>query len=241
MDKNGNPFVALMARWGGGAGEVQAVDFSKNPPAVTRVGDMHHLRTTGSFTLLPNGQVFASGGSYNWNDLATAVYQSELYDPYTQKWYLAAWSSIPRLYHSNALLLPDGTVLTTGGGAPGPVNELNGQIYYPPYLYKQDGSGQAAARPTIVSAPQALALNQTFQLTVGANDQVGTINLIRVGAPTHDFNPEQRLIPVTFTQNGTQISAWLSASPGLAPPGYYMLFVLNTAGVPAIAKIVFVG
>ncbi len=241
MDKNGNPFVALMARWGGGAGEVQAVDFSKNPPVVSRVGDMHYLRTTGSFTLLPNGQVFASGGSAQWNVLSTAVYQSELYNPSTQTWTLAASTTIPRLYHSNALLLPDGTVLTTGGGAPGPVNNLNGQIYYPPYLYRQDGSGLAATRPTIVSAPQTLTLNQTFQLTVGANDQVGTISLIRAGNPTHNYNSEQRLVPVTFQQNGTQIIASLSASPSLAPPGYYMLFVLNKAGVPAIAKIVSIG
>src|SRR3984893_623869 len=65
--------------------------------------------------------------------------------------------------------------------------------------------------------------------------------LIRVGADTHDFNPEQWLIPVPFTQNGTQITATLSASAELAPPGYYMLFVFNTAGVPAVAKIISIG
>ena len=78
-------------------------------------------------------------------------------------------------------------------------------------------------------------------MTVGANDKISMINLIRVGADTHDFNPEQRLIPVPFTQSGTQITATLSASPELAPPGYYMLFVFNTAGVPAVAKIISIG
>ena len=140
-----------------------------------------------------------------------------------------------------SLLLPDGSVLTAGGGAPGPVNELNAEIYYPSYLYLQDGSGNPAPRPTIVSAPStstALTLGQNFLVTVGANDQIGVINLIRVGADTHDFNSEQRLIPVPFTQSGTQITATLSASAALAPPGYYMLFVFNTAGVPAVAKII---
>ena len=78
-------------------------------------------------------------------------------------------------------------------------------------------------------------------MTVRANDKISKVNLIRVGADTHDFNSEQRLIPVPFTQSGTQITATLSASAHLAPPGYYMLFVFNTAGVPAVAKIISIG
>ena len=239
LDANGNPFSVLMARYGG---EAQVVDISKNPPVVTRVGNLNYTRSTGQLTLLPDGEVFANGGSTNFNDLTTAVYQSELYNRLTGTWTLGATAANPRLYHNSSLLLPDGSVLTAGGGAPGPVNELNAEIYYPPYLYLKDGSGNPAPRPTIVSAPStALTLGQNFLVTVGANDQIRMINLIRVGADTHDFNPEQRLIPVPFTQSGTQITATLSASAELAPPGYYMLFVLNTAGVPAVAKIISIG
>jgi hypothetical protein len=208
---------------------------------VTRVGNLNYVRVTGQFTLLPDGSVLASGGSLNFNDLSTAVYQSEIYSPSTGTWTLDATAAVPRLYHNSALLLPDGSVLTAGGGAPGPVNELNAEIYYPPYLYLQDGSGNPAPRPTIVSAPSALTLNQSFLVTVGANDRIGKINLIRVGADTHDFDSEQRLIPLPYTQSGTQITATLSASPQLAPPGYYMLFAFNRAGVPAVAKIISVG
>jgi Domain of unknown function (DUF1929)/CARDB len=130
-------------------------------------------------------------------------------------------------------------VLTGGGGAPGPVNELNAEIYFPPYLYLPDGSGNPAPRPQIISAPStALQLGQNFLMTVGANDQIGKVNLIRVPANTHDFNPEQRLISLPFTQSGTQITATLNASPNLAPPGYYMIFVFNSSGVPAVAKII---
>ena len=244
IDVNGNPFSALMARWGAQNDEVQSVDFSKNPPVVTRVGNTNYFRVTGQFTLLPNGQVFASGGSTNFNDLTTAIYQSEVYNRTTGTWTLDATAAEPRLYHNSALLLPDGSVLTAGGGAPGPVNELNAEIYYPAYLYLQDGSGNPAPRPTIISAPStstALTLGQNFSVTVGANNTISMINLIRVGADTHNFNSEQRLIPVPFTQSGTQITATLSASPELAPPGYYMLFVFNTAGVPAIANIIKIG
>jgi hypothetical protein len=73
---------------------------------------------------------------------------------------------------------------------------------------------------------------------MGAKDKVLAINLIRLGADTHDFNSEQRLIPLPFAQNGIQVTATLRASRNLAPPGYYMLFVFNTAGVPSVAKIV---
>jgi hypothetical protein len=239
LDAKGNPFSVLMARY---SGEAQVVDISKTPPVVTRVGNLHYTRSTGQLTLLPDGEVFANGGSANFNDLTTAVYQSELYNRLTGTWTLGATAAIPRLYHNSSLLLKDGSVLTAGGGAPGPVNELNAEIYYPPYLYLKDGSGKPAPRPTLVSAPStALTLNQRFLVTVGANDKISKVNLIRVGADTHDFNSEQRLIPVPFTQSGTQITATLSASAHLAPPGYYMLFVFNTAGVPAVAKIISIG
>src|SRR4029077_19535562 len=169
-------------------------------------------------TLLPDGEVFANGGSANFNDLTTAVYQSELYNILTGTWTLGATAAIPRLYHNSSLLLTDGSVLTAGGGAPGPVNELNAEIYYPPYLYLKDGSGNPAPRPTVISTPSSITVGQGFLLTVGANDKISSINLIRVGANTHDFNSEQRLIPLPFTQNGTQISATLNASPQLMPP-----------------------
>jgi hypothetical protein len=237
LDAQGNPFSALMVRNGK---YVQLVDISRNPPVVTNVNFLSYDRIWGNATLLADGSVLASGGSGAANQLTNVAYQVEIYNRLTGTWTLGATAAIPRLYHSSALLLPDGSVLTGGGGAPGPVNELNAEIYYPPYLYLQDGSGNPAPRPTIFSSPSTLNLNQNFLLTVGANDTVGAINLIRVGSNTHTFNPEQRLIPVPFTQSGTQVTATLHASANIAPPGYYMLFVLNSSGVPAVAPIVFV-
>jgi len=150
----------------------------------------------------------------------------------------AASASIPRLYHSAAILLPDGSVLTGGGGQVGPVDELNAEIYYPYYLYLNDGSGQPAPRPTIVSAPSTLNVGQYFSMTVGSNDQILYINLIRMGFTTHNFDSEQRRIPVHFVQNGAAITASLTNSPESTPPGYYMLFVFNSSGVPAVAPII---
>jgi hypothetical protein len=230
---------------------VQVVDLSSstpglNSPCSTPPCYLNYDRMWGNATVLADGKVLVSGGSAIDNQIYDAsgndvdAYQVEIYNPNPSPgtWTLGDSASQPRLYHSAALLLPDGSVLTGGGGAPGPVNELNVEIYYPAYLYLNDRSGNPAPRPTIVSAPSKLRLGQTFSVTVGSNDQIGAVNLIRVGFSTHSFNPEQRLIHVPFSQSGQTVTGKVKPAPEKIPPGYYMLFVLNTAGVPAVAKIV---
>jgi hypothetical protein len=229
------PFKVLTVR---ADKRAQVVDISSFPPVVTDVANLNYDRIWGNATVLPDGKILVTGGSGVINELTNVAYQSEIFDPAIGTWTLGASASIPRLYHSATLLLPDGSVLTGGGGAAGPVSELNGEIYYPAYLYAQDGSGNPAPRPQIVSAPSTLQLNHNFSVTVGSNDTVGWINLIRVGSNTHSFNSEERLIPVPFSQTGTTITATLSSSPELVPPGYYMLFVFNSSGVPAVAPII---
>jgi galactose oxidase-like protein len=231
-----SPFKVLTVR---ANHRVQVVDISRSPPVVTQIKPLNNSnRIWGNATLLPDGEVLVSGGAGGNNTLTNVAYQAEVFDPRSGTWTLGASASKPRLYHSSTLLLPDGSVLTGGGGAPGPVNELNAEIYYPAYLYAKDGSGNPAPRPRVVSAPSTLKLGQHFSVTVGTNDTVGQINLIRAGSNTHSFNSEQRLIPVPFSQTGTNITATLNASPELAPPGYYMLFVFNSSGVPAVANII---
>jgi hypothetical protein len=219
----------------------QVVDLSRSPPVVTDVPNLNYDRIWGNATLLPDGEILATGGSGVPNVLTNVAYQAEIFNPYSGTsgtWKLVASASIPRLYHSSALLLPDGTVLTGGGGAPGPVNNLNVEIYYPWYLCAQDGSGNAAPRPTIVSAPSRLILGQNFSMTVGSNDQIIFVDLVRVGSSTHGFDPEQRLIPVAFSQSGTTVTGSVNSAPEQIPPGYYMLFVFNTNAVPAVAIII---
>jgi Domain of unknown function (DUF1929) len=230
---------------------VQVVDLSSsksgvNGPCSMPACHLNYDRMWGNATVLADGKVLVSGGSaidnhiYDSSGNDVDAYQVEIYNPNPPPgtWTLGDSASQPRLYHSAALLLPDGSVLTGGGGAPGPVNELNVEIYYPAYLYLNDRSGNPAPRPTIVSAPSKLRLGQTFSVTVGSNDQIGAVNLIRVGFSTHSFNPEQRLIHVPFSQSGQTVTGKVKPAPEKIPPGYYMLFVLNTAGVPAVAKIV---
>jgi archaellum component FlaF (FlaF/FlaG flagellin family) len=237
LGANGNPFSVLAVRWNR---DTQIVDISQNPPVVSWTSSITYDRRDGNLTVLPDGKILASGGSSGETSLANAVYQSEIYDPATGTWTLDATAAMPRLYHSTTLLLQDGSVLSAGGGAPGPVKNLNAEIYYPPYLYLKDGSGNPAPRPTVSSPPPSIIAGRSFSLTVGASDTISKINLIRVGVNTHTFNSDQRLIPVQFTQSGTTITATVNATTKLMPSGYYMLFAFNSSGVPAVAPIIYV-
>lgn len=202
-------------------------------PAASPAAD----RLYGSATLLADGRVFYNGGSSTGNDLTGAVYTAELWDPVSGAWADAATALKPRLYHSVALLLPDATVLTAGGGAPGPVVNLNAEIYYPPYLYRQDGSGLPAERPVILSAPDVVRHGGSFKLKIDKATTVSRITLVRFGATTHSFHSDQRFMGLGFSRQGTTLQVTAPADLAGAPPGFYMLFLFDAGGVPSVAKV----
>jgi len=222
--------------------EARRIDITNPAPQVTKVSSMHYRRHWGTATVLPNGQVFVSGGSAlnntpkldpNGNGVA---YTSELYSPDTDTWTLGATAVRMRLYHQTNLLLPDATVLTMGGGAPGPQRNLNAEIYYPPYLF--DSNGQRATRPVIDSAPNGLAPGDTFNIGTPASGSIGQVVLVKTGSVTHSFNFDQRFLPLTFTRpDATTLRATVPVL-GRTPPGHYLLFILDNKGVPSEAKII---
>ena len=168
--------------------KVVVVDLNGQQPVVTPTADLDQLRFWSNATVLADGKVLVNGGSPLWkNQLTGVAYAAEIWDPATGQWTLGASAVKPRLYHSTALLLPDGSVLTAGGGAPGPVNNLNAEMYYPPYLY--DAFGQPAARPSLVTAPGSvqLHLNQQFAVTVGSAAPISRVTLVHTGVVTHAF------------------------------------------------------
>jgi hypothetical protein len=221
---------------------VVVVDFTHSVPVVTQTDNIDQERYWASGTILADGKVLVTGGSTVPNELTGVAYQAEIWDPATGHWTAGASAAIPRLYHSNALLLEDASVLTGGGGAPGPLNNLNAEIYYPPYLYKKDGSGQAAVRPVITTAaPQSLLPGNTIKITVGPTDQISRLTFVRKGSATHCNNSDQRFINLSFKQTGKQLTTVLPSDPTILLPGYYMLFAFNSAGVPSTAQVLFVG
>lgn len=206
-------------------------------PTVSTLTSMHYARAFANAVILPNGKVFVTGGqtyAVPFSD-ATAILTPELWDPATQTFTVLPAHTVPRVYHSVALLMMDGRVFTGGGGMCGNcnTNHEDGQIYSPSYLFNSDGS--LATRPVINSAtPASLAVGAT--LTVVTNTAVTNFSLIRYGSATHTVDTDQRRIALTpTTTSGTTYTLLIPADSGIALPGYWMLFALNSAGVPSLA------
>ncbi|WP_457095287.1 galactose oxidase-like domain-containing protein [Lysobacter sp. P5_B9] len=206
-------------------------------PAVQQVASPLYRRHWANSTMLADGRVFVSGGSVADNDPVNGVdYTSELYDPVANTWTVGATAQRMRLYHSTALLLPDATVLTLGGGAIGPELNLNAEIYYPPYLFNTDGT--PAARPIISSAPMTIDPGQTITLGTPDASSISRVTLVKAGSVTHSFNMDQRFLELPFTVAGNELQATLPTNPFETPPGFYLVFIHNNQGVPSEAAMV---
>lgn len=214
------------------------LDLNGAAPRVTPTANVAQVRNLANGTVLADGKVAVTGGSRVYNQLVDVANAVEIWDPATGQWSTGAVAQKPRLYHSSALLLPDATVLSLGGGAPGPVLNLNAEIYYPPYLFARDGSGTLAPRPSITAAPPTLPLGTVFGVSVGSGVTVGRVTLVRAGSSTHGVNVDQRFLELNFTQQGGRLTVTAPTDARVAIPGYYMLFVFDRAGVPSVAKIV---
>jgi hypothetical protein len=154
----------------------------------------------------------------------------ELWDPATGQWRIGPAQDELRTYHSTALLLPDGRVLSAGDDGYGGSSNDTAEIYEPPYLFR-------GARPTIASAPGSVQYGESF--TVSASSDATSAVLMAPAAVTHANDMSQRYVAVnTVVGANGQLTVTAPPSPVLAPPTYYMLFVLNDAGVPSIAKFI---
>jgi hypothetical protein len=221
--------------------EAIVVDISgTGEPVVSSAGTLAKDRKFGTATVLANGKVWVNGGSSTGNDLAGMALDTELWDPGSGTWTTTASASTARLYHSASTLLPDGTVLTGGGGAPGPLTQLNGEIYYPPYLFEKNGSGSLRIRPVITGSPTT-KIGWDHEFTVTATNKIVRVTLVRFGAATHDFNNETRFFDLPVAQALTTVTVRSPISANVAPPGFYLLFAWNAWGAPSVAKVISIG
>lgn len=221
-------------------GQAYVVDLQGATPKAKRVAGPGLGRFHASATVLPDGKVFLNGGSLFDNANFGVHYVSQIWDPAKGTWTNAARAAKMRLYHSISILLPDGRVLTGGGGAPGPVRNLNAEVYTPPYLYERSGSGRLAARPAILSAPATATWGEAISVATDAM-QVSRVTLVKTGSVTHATDFDQRFMELTHAGAAQALSVTLPASATVAPPGYYMLFVFNDAGVPSVARMIKLG
>ncbi len=222
--------------------DVDVVDLTEPQPGYRPVAPMNVARKHLNATLLPDRTVLVTGGSRRNEQAPEATNHAEIFDPQHPElgWTQLAAASVVRLYHSVALLLPDGRVITASGNPaqghqvgwepPDPNEELRLEVFSPPYLSR-------GPRPTIDALPTEWRYGQTVNVSTPDAGNIEWVSLIRPGVTTHSFNTSQRLVdlPIT-TQGGTTVQVQVTDQPNLAPPGWYMLFLTDHDRVPSVAR-----
>jgi hypothetical protein len=240
--------------FGDATDRVDVIDLGPGGNATYRpTASLNFSRLHVNAVLLPDRTVLAVGGaqsreaSQGGTINPQAVRErlvAERWDPSLdapdKRWAKMAAASVPRLYHSVALLLPDGRVISAGGNPdkgnqvpwlpPDPNEEMRLEIYSPPYLFKD-------SRPVIADAPQTIEHGQLLKVRTPQAAQIKWVNLLRPGLTTHSFNGEQRLIDLPIqTKQGDSIQTKVTDSSAIAPRGWYMLFLTDNDGIPSVAR-----
>ncbi|MEO1624168.1 MAG: PA14 domain-containing protein [Bacteroidota bacterium] len=228
-------------RGGNANNRTYIIDINGNDPVVTRVGNLAYSRANMNSVVLPTGEVLAVGGLAQGREFTDANSRlfAELWSPDTEQWTTMAQLSVPRNYHSTAILMKDGRVISAGGGLCGgcSANHPDAQIFSPPYLFNPDGT--LATRPVITSFPASADFNS--KTIVETNADIQDFVFIRLSGVTHSNNNDQRRIPVRFSRIGTNRYELDIPNRNILPPGNYMLFALNANGVPSVAETVKIG
>ncbi|HZM00886.1 MAG TPA: galactose oxidase early set domain-containing protein [Planctomycetota bacterium] len=209
------------------------------------VASMNHKRVNHNAVLMPTGETFIPGGV---NDGCGPVLQPERFRPSEifggaagGQWVVGAPHTLPFLYHSVAGLLPDGRVFVAGGNASHSYHKA--EIYAPAYYFN-------GARPDITSWPSPfpptlpIQYGSTFSIDTavcGGANSVQRVVLIRSGSTTHGFDMNQRYVELAFgVQSGTSPYFTLNVTAPrdgyVAPPGYYLLFIIDALGLPSEGK-----
>ena len=194
-----------------------------------------HLNTV----ILPDGSMVAVGGGKgevngDKTQFVPDNLKVELYDPADQTWRRGAAQVEGRAYHSTAVLLPDARVVSAGDDTNGGRETDTAEIYSPPYLFK-------GPRPVIGPVPATAGYGQRFEVGFSGSDVAKAV-LVAPGATTHANDMNQRYVPLSITGRADRsVTVSAPANANLAPPGHYMLFLVNAAGVPSVAKFVRIG
>ncbi len=237
--------------FGGGAPHALVIDVTGGgTPVVTPAGSLSSRRHWVDGTLLPDGRVLATGGSVKESsvrpddpiDTYGSNLTAEIWDPRTGQWSVGDSAQVPRLYHSTALLLPDGRVLTAGGGSPGPITNTDAELYHPDYLTRADGRPMPRPRIEGVS-DRTLTAGQRLVVTVPEGSDIERVTMVKSGSVTHSFNMDQRFVELNFGVNrdaagGDRVVTHLPDNDAVITPGTYLLSVVDGNGIPSVSEIV---
>jgi hypothetical protein len=217
-----------------GTRSAEVIDLNSGAPAWSNTGSMTFARRHLNATLLPTGDVLVTGGTSGpgFNSAEGTVHEAELWNPATGAWRVLGANSINRIYHSAAVVLRDGRVLVTGAGErTGDVDQFNAELYSPPYLFQ-------GSRPELTTAPGTLSYGSSFAIATPDAGSIAKVTLLRPGSTTHGFDQNQRFMSLDFTSASGELRVTAPASGNLAPPGDYLLFIVNDDGVPSVGQTV---
>jgi hypothetical protein len=209
---------------------VEMIDMSQPTPAWSYIAPMNFARYNENLVLLPDGTVLAVGGGGGGGAYTNPVLAAEVYNPTANTWTTLASQTVQRTYHSTAVLLPDGRVLSAGSDNSQPT-QVTYEIFSPPYLFN-------GPRPIIKSAPTSLTYGQKFTISSPNAGGVTRVALIHPGATTHADDFDQRYVDLTFTHSAGALQVTAPANGNYAPPGYYMLVIVSSSGIPSVMPFV---
>ncbi len=215
------------------------LDLNGPTPVLTSTAPMANARSFSNSVMLPNGEVMVVGGNTSgqfFSDVG-AVFTPEIWNSTTGQWRAVADTSVPRTYHSLAMLLPDGRVWSGGGGLGGAAStdHQDAQVFTPPQLFNADGT--AAVRPVITAAPDRISPASVF--TVNASANVQYFSAISISAQTHSVSTGLRHVRFTHTSPSSGVYAVTApASINVLTPGYWMMFAVDANGVWSVSRII---
>ncbi len=242
----------IMVVGGGGVGEstkssnrIDLVNLKESHPHFTPGPDLPDGTRYPSLVTLPDDTTLITGGSKDYrgrND--SDNHTARIYHPDTNTLTYAADPTVGRDYHSEALLMPDGRVLTLGSNRlfdagkdfqDGANNlgldpfEQRIEIYTPAYMLR-------GFRPTITDGPAVVSRGSSARFSTPDAATIKTARLIRASAVTHVTNVEQRSVAVGLTKQDGAVTITVPTEPTIVPPGFYMLFVTDEYGIPSVAR-----
>jgi hypothetical protein len=206
----------------------EILDLTAGTLAWQSTAPLNFARLLANAVVLPDGTVFVIGGGLQFQ-YSGPIFTPELFDPATETWTQMAPHQAGRMYHSTALLLPDGRVFCAGQDN-GPLANF-AEIWSPPYLFK-------GARPTFTGAPATVGYGEQFTISTDQAADIGTVTVIKSGSVTHQINTDHRSLPLAFTADTGTLTMTAPANANLAPPGYYLLFIVTRDGVPSVAPFI---
>ncbi len=239
-DNNYDPRVMILGGGNPATDTTEIIDLGASTLTWQSSATMSQPRIEMNAVILPTGKILALGGSVDDEDGTTASLSADLFDPVTQQFSPAGAETYARLYHSVSLLLPDGTVWVAGSNPARGTYETHMEIYQPAYLFTTNSGGQTvpATRPTITSAPSSINYAEAFQVQTPNAANISSVVMMRNGSVTHAFDMDQRMVGLSFTAGSGTLSVIGPPNGNIAPPGYYMLFLVNSQGVPSVASFV---